>query len=92
MAKATKSKKKKPIDQYDHKGKKRVNNPPVGLVTPETDKETGKKKYAYDPHLDPQLVWAGKAKRTSFEVPMVSLQTRRDIRMTGEQLGTRYSF
>jgi hypothetical protein len=52
MAKATKSK-KKPIDQYDHKGKKRVNNPPVGLVTPETDKETGKKKYAYDPHLDP---------------------------------------
>lgn len=23
----------KPIEQYDHKGKKRVNNPPVGLVT-----------------------------------------------------------
>ncbi|MFQ5853851.1 MAG: hypothetical protein ACE5JU_25105 [Candidatus Binatia bacterium] len=54
MAKATKSK-KKPIDQYDHKGKTRVNNPPVGLVTPETDKETGKKKYAYDPHIDPSL-------------------------------------
>ena len=32
--------KKKPIEQYDHKGKKRVNNPPVGLVTPDTDKET----------------------------------------------------
>jgi len=44
----------KPIEQYNHKGKKRVNNPPVGLVTPETDRETGKKKYAYDPHLDPQ--------------------------------------
>ena len=54
MAKATKSK-KKPIDQYDHKGKKRVNNPPVGLVTPQTDKETGKKKYAYDTHIDPAL-------------------------------------
>ena len=54
MVKATKSK-KKPIDQYDHKGKKRVNNPPVGLVTPDTDKETGKKKYAYDPHIDPAL-------------------------------------
>jgi len=54
MAKATKSK-KKPIDQYDHKGKKRVNNPPVGLVTPDTDKETGKKMYAYDPHIDPAL-------------------------------------
>jgi len=76
MAKATKpasNSKKKPIEQYDHKGKKRVNNPPVGLVTPETDKETGKKTYAYDPHLDPQLVWAGKAERTSFEVPTVSL-------------------
>ncbi len=54
MAKATKSK-KKPIGQYDHKGKKRVNNPSVGLVTPETDKETGKRKYAYDPHIDPTL-------------------------------------
>ena len=78
MAKATKSK-KKPIEQYDHKGKKRVNNPPVGLVTPETDKETGKKQYAYDPHLDPQLVWAGKAERTSFEVPTVSLHVHERI-------------
>jgi len=78
MAKATKSK-KKPIDQYDHKGKKRVNNPPVGLVTPETDKETGKKMYAYDPHLDPQLVWSGKAERTSFEVPTVSLHVHERI-------------
>ena len=46
---------KKPIEQYDHKGKKRVNNPPVGLVTPETDRESGKKTYTYDPHLDPTL-------------------------------------
>ena len=40
---------KKPIEQYDHRGKERVNNPPVGLVTSATDKETGKKTYAYDP-------------------------------------------
>lgn len=40
---------KKPIEQYEHKGKERVNNPPVGLVTPETDKESGKKTYTYDP-------------------------------------------
>jgi adenine-specific DNA-methyltransferase len=81
MAKPNKGKasKKKPIEQYDHKGKKRVNNPPVGLVTPETDKETGKKQYAYDPHLDPQLVWAGKAERTSFEVPTVSLHVHERI-------------
>jgi len=70
---------KKPIEQYDHKGKKRVNNPPVGLVTPETDKETGKKTYSYDPHLDPQLVWAGKAEHTSFEVPTVSLHVHERI-------------
>ena len=33
MAKVRKSNasKKKPIEEYDHKGKKRVNNPPVGL-------------------------------------------------------------
>jgi len=29
----TKKPDQKPIEQYDHKGKKRVNNPPVGLVT-----------------------------------------------------------
>ncbi len=49
---------KKPIEQYDHKGKERVNNPPVGLVTPDTDQESTKKTYAYDPHLVSQLVWA----------------------------------
>jgi hypothetical protein len=29
--------KKRPIERYEHTGKKRVNNPPVGLVTLETD-------------------------------------------------------
>ena len=32
-----KSPKKKPIKSYEHKDKKRANNPPVGLVTPDTD-------------------------------------------------------
>lgn len=71
---------KKPIKSYDHKDKKRINNPPVGLVTPETDPDKGKKKmYEYDPHLDPQLVWAGKAEHTSFEVPTVSLHVHERI-------------
>jgi len=110
---------KKPIEQYDHKDKKRVNNPPVGLVTPETDKDKPAKKYAYDPHIDPALQfdskrsqiektidgglgaktleqakaaiaelrkrqrpylnWAGKAERTSFEVPTVSLHVHERI-------------
>src|SRR5579859_4548523 len=86
---------KRPIDRYEHKGKMRVNNPPVGLVTPETDPvATAQKPYKYnasvpslkpkqeldyDPHLDPQLVWAGKKEHTSFEVPTVSLHVHERI-------------
>ncbi|MCI0620506.1 MAG: site-specific DNA-methyltransferase, partial [Acidobacteria bacterium] len=70
---------KRPIDTYTHKGKERLNNPPVGLVTPETDREETEKTYQYDPHLDPQLVWAGKAEHTSFEVPTVSLHVHERI-------------
>ena len=79
MARGKKKSDKKPIEQYDHKGKERLNNPPVGLVTPETDKETGKKTYAYDPHLDPFSQWAGKAEHTAFEVPTVSLHVHERI-------------
>ena len=46
---------KKPIDQYDHKEASRANTPPVGLATLETDRDAGKKTYAYDPHIDPAL-------------------------------------
>ncbi len=69
----------KNIETYTHPDKERVNNPPVGLVTPDTDKDAGKKTYAYDPHLDPQLQWAGKAEHTSFEVPTVSLHVHERI-------------
>ena len=48
-------KNKKPIVQYEHKGKERLNNPPVGLVTPETDEDKRKRKFSYDPHIDPSL-------------------------------------
>jgi len=71
---------KRPIEQYEHKSKTRINNPPVGLVTEKTDPPvTSRKTYAYDPHLDPQLVWAGKAEHTSFEVPTVSLHVHERI-------------
>ena len=70
---------KRPIESYDHRDKERMNNPPVGLVTPETDRDAGRKTYAYDPHLDPQLQWAGKAEHTSFEVPTVSLHVHERI-------------
>lgn len=71
---------KKPIEQYEHKDKERLNNPPVGLVDVHTDNGGYKKKtYQYDPHLDPQLQWAGKAEHTSFEVPTVSLHVHERI-------------
>jgi len=76
---APKTSKKRKIENYTHPKKKRVNNPPVGLVTPETDRDAGKKSYAYDPHLNPLLQWAGKAERTSFEVPTVSLHVHERI-------------
>ncbi|MBC8553859.1 MAG: site-specific DNA-methyltransferase, partial [Candidatus Brocadiales bacterium] len=71
---------KKQIEQYEHSDKERANNPHVGLVTPDSDPDTGEKKtYEYDPHLDPQLQWAGKTEHTSFEVPTVSLHVHERI-------------
>jgi adenine-specific DNA-methyltransferase len=70
----------KPLEQYEHKDKQRLNNPPVGLVDAHTDNGGQRKKvYQYDPHLDPQLQWAGKAEHTSFDVPTVSLHVHERI-------------
>ena len=81
MSQKNKAITKRPIESYEHRDKERVNNPPVGLVTPDTDPDAGHKKktYAYEPHLDPQLQWAGKAEHTSFEVPTVSLHVHERI-------------
>jgi adenine-specific DNA-methyltransferase len=70
---------KRRIEQYDHRKAQRKNNPPVGLVTEATDRDTTRKQYQYDPHLDPALQWAGKAEHTSFEVPTVSLHVHERI-------------
>jgi len=69
----------KAVEQYEHREKRRANNPPVGLVTPESDRDEPRKPYAYDPHLDPRLDWAGKAERASFDVPTVSLHVHERI-------------
>jgi adenine-specific DNA-methyltransferase len=78
MAKARKSA-LDPLEQYQHDKQQRLNNPPVGLVTPSTDIDGESKTYEYDPHFDPQLIWAGKAEHTSFEVPTVSLHVHERI-------------
>ena len=61
----------RPIEAYERRDKQRVNNPPAGLGTPETDPDAGQKKktYAYDPRLDPQLNWAGKVQMISINPP-----------------------
>ncbi|MBP6739278.1 MAG: site-specific DNA-methyltransferase [Leptospiraceae bacterium] len=74
-----KEKEPKPIEQYTHKDKDRLNNPPAGLVKPGLDGVETKKTYAYDPHIDPSLQWAGKAEKTSFEIPTVSLHVHERI-------------
>jgi adenine-specific DNA-methyltransferase len=79
MPRTKKSDTGRPIESYAHADKERLNNPPIGLVTPDTDPDAGPKTYEYDPHLDPQLVWAGKAEHTSFEVPTVSLHVHERI-------------
>lgn len=42
------------IIAYRHPDR-RANNPEVGMVTPLTDPESGRQRWAYDPHLDPAL-------------------------------------
>jgi adenine-specific DNA-methyltransferase len=87
--------KKRPTVRYEHTDKKRINNPPVGLVTLETDPPlpTHKvydyiepvpsvkpgKDLDYDPHLDPQLVRAGEKDHASFDVPTISLHVHETI-------------
>ena len=68
------------IEQYEHLNEERLNNPPVGLVTAHSDNGgLRKKSYEYDPHLDPQLQWAGKKEHTSFEINTVSLHVHERI-------------
>ena len=79
MARPNTRAQRRQVESYAHEDKERVNNPPVGLVTPDTDPDAGAKTYAHDPHIDPHLSWAGKAKHTSFEVPTVSLHVHERI-------------
>jgi adenine-specific DNA-methyltransferase len=65
------------VKDYRHE-EKRPNNPPAGLAT--YDKTPPSRKiYSYDPHLDPQLMWAGKAENLSFDVENVALHIHERI-------------
>lgn len=63
------------------KGKSFVQNHHLSVkyhqLVPKKDKSLT--DYEYDPHLDPQLVWTGKAENKSFEVPTGSLHIHERI-------------
>jgi adenine-specific DNA-methyltransferase len=67
-----------PFGDYRHDATRR-NNPPAGLIDLEKPPPKPARKYEYDPHLDPQLQWAGKAEHGSFEVDTVSLHIHERI-------------
>ena len=67
------------VGDYRHEEARRKNNPPAGIAPTYEVQERRTTRYEYDPHLDPQLVWAGKAEHTSFEVDVVSLHIHERI-------------
>jgi adenine-specific DNA-methyltransferase len=67
-------------EDYLHQNVTRPNNPEAGHHSFDKVKVPPKVKYQYDPHLDPQLVWASKAERTEIEVDTVSLHKHEVIR------------
>jgi len=67
------------VEAYTHDDKKRANNPPVGMAQHDKAAETVR-TYAYDPHLDPTLQWAGKAEGMSFDVPTSSIHIHESIK------------
>ena len=75
---AARSKGGDPTGDYRHDAT-RKNNPPAGLIDLEKPPPQPTRKYSYDPHLDPQLQWSGKAEHTSFLVDTVSLHIHERI-------------
>lgn len=79
MPRKRKEEKGKDVGDYRHDEAKRKNNPPAGIAPTYEVRERQSTSYSYDPHLDPQLIWAGKAEHTSFEVDVVSLHIHERI-------------
>jgi len=67
------------VRDFRHAEARRKNNPPAGVAPTYEVRERQTTCYAYDPHLDPHLVWAGKAENTAFEVDVVSLHIHERI-------------
>jgi len=73
------AKREREVKDFRHEEARRKNNPPAGVAPTYEVRERLTTRYAYDPHLDPQLVWAEKAEHTSFEVDVVPLHIHERI-------------
>jgi len=78
MARKKKSRGQNHVGDYRHE-QRRKNNPPAGVAPTYEVRERQVKSYVYDPHLDPQLEWAGKAEHISFDVDVVPLHIHERI-------------
>ncbi|MCW5875639.1 MAG: site-specific DNA-methyltransferase [Anaerolineales bacterium] len=70
-----------PVSSYKHETKRvRIPTQEESEKLPPRQKQPVKKKYAYDPSLDPQLVWAGKEEQgAEFSVPTVPIYVQEKI-------------
>jgi len=66
-----------PVEDYEHVST-RANNPLAGQAHLDRD-QTPVTQLAYDPHLDPQLIWSGKAEHASIDVPAPSIHVHEDL-------------
>ncbi|MFZ3136580.1 MAG: hypothetical protein WA126_04210 [Thermodesulfovibrionales bacterium] len=65
------------VEAYKYETETRKNAVPAEPSSYDTSKPKHK-RYDYDPHLNPQLIWSG-GKDTSFEIPTVSLHIHERI-------------
>jgi adenine-specific DNA-methyltransferase len=71
-------KKDENVEAYRHKTGKRKIVVSAGFALYDTSKPKPK-RYDYDPHLDPRLIWSGKKEHLSFQVPTISLHIHERI-------------
>src|SRR3989344_3387799 len=79
--KATQATTAAPVKSYKHAGKRvRIPTQEESVKLSPRDKRPEKKKYAYDPSLDPRLEWAGKTEAgAEFDVPTVPIYVQEKI-------------
>src|SRR3970282_2171250 len=70
-----------PVSSYKHDAKrKRIPNQEESVKLSRREKQPMKKTSAYDPSLDPQLLWYGKQEQGSeFDVPTVPIYVQEHV-------------